>query len=681
MTDTWAWRNGNPIRTVERIELDLTPQKLYLDIPEDKSYSIEEPEILATCGRLSPNTFVSAGIIANKAKQFDDGLYAAVELLTQSGTPRVLGKKMFLKQLESRLALAGNDTARAFIIAAKELGGERASTPVSPTVATNINHAKTQFLSDELKSKPISFYTWSQPLVEIWQQDRYLQSQLPIPVSSTLQMAISSDPALGTFYKAYLALVSKLTNPFAKPSLLEPVSDESRVFPPSIAPETELAKQLFSNAAIPPGFSLMDELIKRVQSGMISLEPKATSGWYEHCLWAIECLLKPDSQMESSKVFTSITYRKELVDLFKSLMALTRETHIKQLEIPLLGCCFSNEQPVIKVRPKLSIEPLATFYQRRANSYKMVRSLLLECFTEDDLKLAHRMKASGPVKMDLFNELNYMVSLFEGLSQIALIEIGMNAPSSSAKRPQARINSYNRCKNAHPLVPCTMSQLRSENPSYKCYVCDVCKITSTAEPVLHCGACTFDVCPNCYPTCNAGHPLLLTSKTARITYHSGQANGFNCDSCKQPKQDNFDSYCRFCDFDVCETCSSSSARAGSSGSPMELARSWLKHISKDEDLTTDNRMMVPVFFDLTRKMTKVWCVLGYSSKTLQVQFRAEPKLLTHNAGIIKFEDAHEEYIYPVFAELYTRKILDRREFRRLCDRLKTFSKITAAIQS
>jgi len=83
------------------VKVDVTDQVLYLDIPEEKDYYYEEgktetetplyptPEEL-----MSYSNFISASIISAKAKQFDDGLYAAVEMAAQEGAGDFKGKKL-----------------------------------------------------------------------------------------------------------------------------------------------------------------------------------------------------------------------------------------------------------------------------------------------------------------------------------------------------------------------------------------------------------------------------------------------------------------------------------------------------------------------------------------------------------------------------------------------------------
>ena len=183
------------------------------------------------------------------------------------------------------------------------------------------------------------------------------------------------------FYNKYLSFVQKLTNPFPPEyydlTQIYPIDVDKKYcfFPPSQAHETQLGKRLYGNRSIPEGFSLIDALVEKIQEGEIDLTPKEDSGWYDHQVYALEPFVKFESMPEAKKIDISNKYKKELIDLFKASIALTRETHVKQLESPLIS--MTLPPPTIDIYPELSIEPIATYYLRRAKSYRFVRELLV----------------------------------------------------------------------------------------------------------------------------------------------------------------------------------------------------------------------------------------------------------------------------------------------------------------
>ncbi|OGB63863.1 MAG: hypothetical protein A2Y94_06420 [Caldithrix sp. RBG_13_44_9] len=116
-----------------------------------------------------------------------------------------------------------------------------------------------------------------------------------------------------------------------------------------------------------------------------------------------------------------------------------------------------------------------------------------------------------------------------------------------------------------------------------------------------------------------------------------------------------------------------------------LAEDWIRSFKNDPDVGSDIRMMVPVFYDIERKMTRVWVVLGYSQKPLTISFKKPPiATITDAKGKkvkvdLEFESIHKDLIYPVSAEIYVKQLLNRDEFRRLCDKYQTRSAILKAL--
>jgi hypothetical protein len=237
-------------------------------------------------------------------------------------------------------------------------------------------------------------------------------------------------------------------------------------------------------------------------------------------------------------------YRKWLEDLFKAVLALTRETHVKQLEMLALGAAVGGRsEPVVHVRPGLTLEPLSTHYHRRAAGYAFVGNVLEDAFGRDALATMRRMTAAGPVAASLDQELTEVSALFDGAAAAADAELGI-APAEA----------------------------------------------STVE-------------------------------------------GF---------------------------------------------RSWTGRA--DPDLDADIRMMVPVFHDLGRRRTKVWAILGWSQRQLDVGFAVPPHVLDVSPRArVAFGGEYHRVAYPIFAEVYVSRLLDRDEFRRHCDRYRTRSAILAAL--
>ncbi len=563
------------------VKLDLSTQVLGLTVLEEKEerYS-EERETKTIEAPLYPTlssipkhiSFVSASVLASKAKQFDDGLLAAVENLAQNGTKEFTGKReMFqdvlteLEELEKKAEVKKEDLnyCRGFLYAAMLLGGIEAEE--SKTIKEIAEKIKSSFLKDKLRSKPIGFYTRSKELSQIFQQDRLLQEKLKWERAGILAQGLSP---VKESYKAYLDLVSKLTNPFTEESLIYGLEaldfkGDCCFFPPSSSHETELIKKLYGSSPIPEGFSLIDELIKRIREGKINLAPKHTSGWYDYQVFALEPLVIPDKMPEAERLYFDEKYKEELIGLFKALIALTRESHIKQLEIPKCGATLPSEEeiPVIEIYPELSLEPLATFYLRRARAYSFVRNLLESTIGEDGLRSVTRPTSYEKAMKPLYEELLDIEKLFYGAHILISKEIGMK-------------------------------------------------------------------------------PKLTREELNSVDTHEAKS----------------------------------------------FTKEWLLRYSDDPDVGSDIRMMVPVFFDIARKKTKVWVVMGYAVKPLRIWFKESPEAaITDKKGKpakakLEFHSTKQRLVYPVSAEVYVSKILNRDEFRVLCDKYKTYSAIITALE-
>jgi hypothetical protein len=526
------------------------------------------PTLASLQKRTYSDRFISASMLAYKAKQFDDGLYAAVDLAAQNGAGKYPGKVSLLTELTGALArgrLRGEMSAVVF--AAARLGGIPVEQPVAmePAVAREIE----RFLADEKASKALGFYTWTQELKRIFQQDRMLQSKVSDrPSVDEVARGLRECGSAEANYAAYLNLVSKLTNPLAEEGLHDwlehPALDDTGLlrfwsfFPPSRAYETDLAKRLYELTPIPEGFDLVREMVQRIRDGRLSLKPTDKSGWYDYQTWALEPLVLPEKMPEAAKLQFSEEYREHLVKLFKGIIALTRETHVKQLEMDMLGSHLEPPRKEIYVCPQLSLEPLAAFYGRRAIAYGFIREVLGDAFGADGLRKMRRLTPDGPMELPLEDELGQMIDLFRGAHGCVHRELALPPRDVSPELP------------------------------------------------------------------------------------------------------------------------------GLSGA-ISTFKDWASKIDNDPDLGRDPRMMVPVFYDVQRKKTKVWVILGWRTRLLWISYVTQPVVqvkdkngrAADNEIDIKFSGQYEFAAYPVSAEVYVSRLLNREEFQEHCNRHRTRKEILA----
>jgi hypothetical protein len=555
------------------VRLDLTRQVLALEAPEFTFGPRPEGE---GAGRLLPTPPaadsgpVSAATLLLKAKQFDDGLYAAVELAAQHGAGRFAGKAAWLRSLAATLAagLPATEDAAAAVHAACELGG--LPTDVSPSLQDRVRTLTSDFLRDELASKPLAFYNWTPELSAIFRQDRFLQQPLAAETADGLARALDCTPGAPAAHDALLRLNARLTNPPARPGLRDGTGQRA-FLPASRSHEQLLVERLFGDRPVPDDFDLMAELIRRVRSGEIGIEPSQESGWYDHQTWSLEPLIVPDGVPEAARLEFGKRYRKHLEDLFRGALALARETHVKQAAVALAGCRGPRQRPIL-VRPGLTVEPLPSLFSRRAASYRFVRSVLEEAFGGEALARLHRLTQEGPCGPPLSGDLTFIEKLFDGAAAVARRELGMEADPGDDEDAQ-----------------------------------------------------------------------------------------------------------QFED--------------------------WRANLEADPDVSRDCRMMVPIYFDVQRRKTKVWAFLGWRTVPVDVgyatepavlgverapeaepgdrlsvlrrKFRSQPEPQPAGAPPVEFRGDRYEFAVPVLAEVYVSRLLDRNEFRRHCNRHRTRDAILA----
>jgi hypothetical protein len=500
---------------------------------------------------------VSMALLAHKAKQFDDGLYAAVELAAGKGAGHLTGKEVLLAGLATQLAGGPAEPAVVTVLAASALGTagtRRLPEPMAGAVAEAI----ARFEDDVDASKPLGFYTWSEDLARVFRRDRLLQQELKGERGiAAVAGALREQAELRTAYSAHLELAARLTNalvpelPDLRRLLASPVQATPPggvcFFPPSRAHETDLVMRLYGDSPIPDGFSLADEMLQRIRAGTIDLTPSAASGWYDWQSWALETLAAPDRAPEARKLSLSDRYRAWLADLFRALLALTRETH--KLVVPRPGAAAPRRE--IKIAPELRVEPVPTFYLRRALGYRFVRGVLEGAFGARALSGMKRLRANGPVEARLADELQEIEELFLGAYAASSADLGLS-PDGDAKAA-------------------------------------------------------------------ASLPAFL---------------------------------------------------------------GWRHRITEDPDLSTDARMMVPLFYDLGRRQTKVLAFLGWTERPISAAFATPPAVEVSDTDMqVGFTRQYARLSYPVTAEVYVSKLLDRGEMRALCDAKKTRRSLVDALGS
>jgi hypothetical protein len=118
----------------------------------------------------------------------------------------------------------------------------------------------------------------------------------------------------------------------------------------------------------------------------------------------------------------------------------------------------------------------------------------------------------------------------------------------------------------------------------------------------------------------------------------------------------------------------SGSEASANGTAERFA-AWARAPQSDPDLHHDLRAMVPVYYDVQRRRTRAWVFLGWSRRPISVSFARPPQATVlnrrgkpaWNPPSISWGSLYSQLPYPVTGELYVDRILDRNEFRKLCD--------------
>jgi hypothetical protein len=384
----------------------------------------------------------SANMLDGAAKQFDDGLYAALDLACFRGE---IGLSPAVPQWVAAVfsALPPKSPARAFLAAALELGGEK--TP--PGDVDQAEKAKwlADFAQNKAASKPIGFYTWTPELQQTWRFYRFLQHEFDathLAIPRDVAAALKDHAALLKQYRAINAFYGRLTNPLnclPVDALIDATPDVDALakqrgashaavalFPPSTSRETELFERLFGNG-LPADANLMLTLIRRIRSGEVDLQPSTKAGgdgWYQYQVYALETLLLPGRGQEKDKLLLTAEYKKRLVEAFKAMVTTRRETHARQLAVPACKCADTKLSRGA-VSPRLRIEPCATYYLRTARAYAFLQNFLRSTVGRARLEKLHGLKQGGSREATLDAELEALARRFYGFYLLTCEDIGL----------------------------------------------------------------------------------------------------------------------------------------------------------------------------------------------------------------------------------------------------------------
>jgi hypothetical protein len=453
-------------RPLDKWQINASAAVLKLDVPKEKpdpvsvsfrsaGEHLDDPRLFAlrpsyaaaVAAAMSIDSSIeilpSVNLLNGKAKQFDDGLYAALDRAFYRGvTDRLASHVEFVRRLYERVGPEG--PAGAFLAAGLSLAGVEVEATDKAARDTWLK----QFKANEVRSKPIGFYTWNEQLSSCFRFMRFFarefdQSDLKVPI--VLAHALEMDRELRADYEKILAFYARLTNPMICRSMLQlHTSPENfphktiALWPQSTSRETVLFEKLFP-MGLPENANLMRELVQAIRSGKVDLRPTKDSGWYEYQVHALETMLLPERGPEGAKLLLTKEYKKRMLEAFKALITKQRETHVRQLavaDVPLSAAPPPFVPPPRpKVSPRLRVEPCPSFYLRTARAYAFLSNLLEAGLTRDTLRTLQGMKYGGVREPDLWTELQSMRDLFYGLYLISAEDLGMKPDATREELP------------------------------------------------------------------------------------------------------------------------------------------------------------------------------------------------------------------------------------------------------
>jgi hypothetical protein len=439
-------------------QLNLSAAVIKLDVPdivEGREEVLQRlyPSFTDAATELEENGYrILPGInmVAGKTKQFDDGLFAALDAWAVSNRQRgIRDLELLLRQIMTELH--PTEPAYAWVWAALEVGRfvSPEESPRRPAAALEFIN---RFLADSAQSRPVGFYNWNDELQRIFRFLRFLQQPFNARdgIPDSIARVLKRDGHWLEKYRQVLNFYARLTNPPRGVSfalLADPANEGKSVR--QIAAEMELAdpRAAFLPAAssreaalfealypmgVPEHADLMRELIVAIRDGQVDLKPTEESGWYDHQQYALETFLLPERGPENQKLLLTRKYKQRLIEAFKSSMTRVRETHVRSLG-PADGA-LSAPPPSAGVAPPLRVEPNPTYFLRLGRSYGFLQRFLME--SVDDLNDLYGYRRSGFRDRPLGDDLELQRLLMYGLYLISCDDIGLE-PEDLAREIQS----------------------------------------------------------------------------------------------------------------------------------------------------------------------------------------------------------------------------------------------------
>jgi hypothetical protein len=441
-------------------QVNLSASVLRLDVPDTRSDEPDAMRRLFASYREAAEELEAEGysilpsvnMVAGKAKQFDDGLMAALDAWAVSNREQgIRDLEVLLRQVLSRLHPTTD--AYAWVWAALEVGGlmsleeQRRRPPRAPEFMS-------AFLSNDALSRPVGFYNWSEDLQRIFRFLRFLQQPFASRggVPDALARVFARDDYWLERYQGVLRFYARLSGPADAVSIADlagpehadrPLSAIAEHFghanrnvyflPPSGTREGRLFRQLYPMGA-PEHAELMRDFILALRDGRLDLTPDANDGWYAWQMYAQVPFALPERSPENERLMLTRKYKQRLLEAFRAGVTMTRETHIRTQPPVAVG---SDPTPADPLQPRLRVEPNPEYFLRTARSYGFLQQFLIGAV--EDLNDLVGYRRGGWRSMPLGDELEMMRLRFYGLYLVSCEDIGQAPVDLVREIPDAEL--------------------------------------------------------------------------------------------------------------------------------------------------------------------------------------------------------------------------------------------------
>jgi len=457
------------------IEINLSAAVLTLDVPgadavEEKYLFKLWPGFGAAAKALKEQNcqlLPSINAVNAKVRQFDEGMYGAIEIALAVGTG---SESESISSLVRDIAAKVNRRGDAFhyLYASLEVGGF--STDALGVRPKEVDALINKFIADAAQSKPIGFYTGSRELQQTFQFMRFLQQGFggDRTVPEEIARLFMKEEKLLKRYQRMLDIYSRLTNPLNALTPADFVGEENvntsvgelwikkniggrhtrtgiYFLPYAVLPETLLIERTLGEGFLTskpdpilqprrfargPAKDAKDEpapepdtialVVEAIRDGKVDLAPTEKSGWYDYQVYSLEALLVPARGGETEKLLLSARYKQRLMEVFQADVTRVPETQMQNQTAK-----SEKDPPARAIYPRLRVEPAPTYFLRHARAYGFLRKTLPSLLPEGLLGTIKGVMEGGRRSLSVADELIAMQRLLYGLHLIACEDIGL----------------------------------------------------------------------------------------------------------------------------------------------------------------------------------------------------------------------------------------------------------------